>query len=181
MPDSGIIIDEKSNPFQKMNEESIVYPAESVDWSRIEHFEPAEFDDPKEPGSWRYMSALTILELNKIREKANVPIVTHNKFDIRGCVCVEPTGHSDDSLHYAKNGCSAVDWHFDTDADPRDQARLVLKSEFTGIGIYYDWKWVDGDGKRIKLSVGFHTDMRRMPKKPQIWRRVNGKYFYLLK
>ena len=162
------------NPFSIIEEKNS-YGAESLDWKSIKNFSPDEFDDPEEPGSWRHMDPMSIIELNNLRKRAMVPIITHNKFGLRGCVCVRPDGHSEDSRHYVDNECDAIDWHFDTDADPRSQVMFVLKkSGFTGIGIYYDWKWKDGE----PLSVGFHTDRR---KRQQIWRRENGKYIYLLK
>lgn len=143
-----------------------------IDWDKIRHFDPGEFDDPAYPGSNDMMDPMSIITLDQLREETGWGIITHNKFGVRGCVCVNPTGHSSASLHYAPN-CSAVDWHFDTKVDTRTQAMKVLRSGFTGIGIYYDWKW---DNK--KLPVGFHTDRR---KKPQIWTRENGQYIYLLK
>lgn len=144
---------------------------ETIDWERIEHFSPEEFDDPDYPGSWKHMNPQTILDLNEIREKTGWRIVTHNKFGLHGCVCVESSGHSDKSRHYVENECDAVDWHFDNNVDPRLQAMIVLKSKFTGIGIYYDWQWAGSP-----LAIGFHTDRRR---NPQVWKRENGKYLYL--
>lgn len=146
-----------------------------MNWKTIKHFKPSEFDDPSVPMSSKLMNPSTIIHLDNLRWFTGWPIITHNKFGIRGCVCVEPGGHSKNSHHYAKHpeGCSAVDWHFECKADPRTQIIKVLQSGFTGIGIYYDWKW---DGK--SLSVGFHTDLR---KRPQIWKRENGKYIYFLK
>lgn len=141
----------------------------------IRHFTHDEFDDPDVPGSWKYMQMITIRTLDDLREKTGWPVITHNKFGLHGCVCVEPSGHSKNSRHYKDNpeGCSAVDWHFNTDADPREQALMVLQSGFSGIGIYYDWHW---DGR--SLNVGFHTDIRS---RPQLWIRENKEYFYLLK
>jgi len=145
-------------------------------WSVIDNFVPEEFDDPEVKNSWQYMDPNVILGLQWIRKNTGWPIVTHNKFGLRGCVCVRRAGHSEGSFHYIDNpeGCSAVDWHFVTDADPRDQAAMILKSGFTGIGIYQnEWKW---NGKL--LPIAFHTDKR---KKFQIWKREAGKYVYLLK
>lgn len=157
------------NPFKKTD-----FIRCSVDWNKIEHFKPEEFDDPTQPGSWIHIDPMTVIELNTLRKRALIPIVTHNKFGLRGCVCMEASGHSADSRHYAENACDAVDFHFETDADPRDQVFFILnKTGFTGVGIYYDWSW-QGE----PLPVGFHVDRR--PRK-QIWRRDKGEYFYLLK
>jgi len=146
-----------------------------MDWKSIEHFTPEEFDDPHVPGSHTHMSHATIASLENLRDWTGWPIITHNKFGLRGCVCVDPDGHSKNSYHYIEHqeGCSAVDWHFVCNAEPREQALMVLQAGFTGIGIYYDWRW---GGK--PLSIGFHTDMRV---RPQAWKRENGKYIYLLK
>ena len=144
-----------------------------VDWATVDHFEPDEFDDPRHPGSWVHMAPETIYCLDRLREQTGWPIETHNKYGLRGCVCVDQNGHSHGSRHYVANQCDAVDWHFVTDESPRIQAMRVMQSGFTGIGIYYDWHWIGG-----KLLVGFHTDRR---KRPQIWKEEKGKRIYLLK
>lgn len=146
----------------------------SIDWSRINNFTPEEFDDPAHPGSWEHMLPETVYLLDVIRDMTDWPIITHNKYGIRGCVCVDPTGHSSRSRHYANHpeGCSAVDFHFDVEAPSRDQAMIVLQSGFKGVGVYYDWMW-DNEA----LSIGFHVDFRD---RPQIWRREDGVYIYLL-
>ena len=145
-----------------------------MDWSTVKHFQPHEFDDPEHSGSSKWMNPTTIKTLDRLREKTGIPIITHNKFGIKGCVCVQKTGHSKNSLHYIQSGlCSAVDWHFLSNTNPRDLALTVLQSGFTGIGIYYDWHW-----ENSPLTVGFHVDTR---KTPQIWVRNQGNYTYLLK
>lgn len=145
-----------------------------IDWNEIKHFRPEEFDDPAESGSWKYMDEGTIWQLEWLRRNTGWAIITHNKFGLRGTVCVLPKGHSKDSYHYIMKpeGCSAADWHFDTAADPREQIKHVLRSPFNGIGLYYDGMW---NGK--PLPVWFHTDRR---KRFQIWKRVDGIYTYLL-
>jgi len=147
--------------------------ARNLDWNTIGHFVPEEFDDPLYPGSWGYMDPITIKWLDEIREQTGWMIETHNKFGIRGCVCVEPNGHTSNSRHYSDGSCDAVDWHFVTKVDARIQADIVISSKFTGVGVYYDWHWDGG-----KLAIGFHTDRRPQP---QYWQRDNGQYFYLLK
>lgn len=146
-----------------------------VDWSKIEHFKPEDFADPEYPGSWIYMAPETVYRLDRLRKETGWPIVPHNRYGIRGCVCVDAHGHSDKSYHYVDHpeGCSAVDWHFACKADARDQAFAVLTSGFRGLGIYYDWHWGG-----VLLAVGFHTDGRL---RPQVWKREKGEYFYLLK
>ena len=152
-------------------------------WAKIAHFAPIEFDDPEVPGSHEYMYEGTITLIDRLRKLTGWPILTHNKHGLRGCVCIRHAGHSDNSLHHYDHpdGCSAVDWHFVTDASPRDQAMAVLRSGFTGIGIYYDWRWPsrDRDGRLVSatLPVGFHTDLRP---RPQIWTRKGGEYIYWL-
>jgi hypothetical protein len=143
----------------------------SIDWEEVNNFKPHEFDDPEFPGSWAFMSEKTINLLDSIRTYTGWPIITHNKDGIRGCVCVNPTGHSSNSRHYANHaeGCSAVDFHFDTNVDTRKQAMEVLWSGFSGVGIYFDWN---------SCEIGFHVDFRI---RPQIWKRENGEYTYLLK
>ena len=148
--------------------------ANSIEWGKdVIWFDPEEFDDPDHPGSWVHLDALTVIYLERIRLMTGWPIITHNKFGLHGCVTVAPKGHSDKSRHYIDNECDAVDWHFDIDIDPRIQAKTVLQSDFTGVGVYYDWKW-----NNKKLNIGFHVDRRE---RPQYWKREKGEYFYLLK
>lgn len=147
-----------------------------VDWNKYKYFNREEFDDPEQPGSGDFIDERVVEKLNDLRDKSGIPIITHNKYGIRGCVCISEAGHSSKSLHYKKNGASAVDWHFNTNMGTREQAKLVMEAGFGGIGIYYDWKWPDcPDGK---VSIGFHTDMRD---RYQLWTRKDGEYLYFLK
>ncbi len=134
--------------------------ARDLNWDQIQHFKPKEFDDPDYPGSWRYMKAATVIYLDELRELTGWKIITHNKHGVHGCVCVTRGHHSPNSFHNYDNpqGCSAVDWHFITDADPEQQAEIVIrKSKFMGIGLYPRcWHW-PGIGL---LPIGFHTDLR---------------------
>lgn len=144
-----------------------------MDWSAVRHFRPEEFDDPEAPGSHAHVDPATVYLLDTLRTQTGWAIVTHNKFGLRGCVCVRPAGHSPDSLHYVEHGASAVDFHFDArGCDVRAQAQAVLHSGFSGVGLYTDWRW---NGRR--LPIAFHVDRRR---RPQIWRRMDGQYVYLL-
>lgn len=143
-----------------------------IDWTTIRHFQPAEFDDPNHPGSWVHMAPETIRRLDDLRERTGWPIVTHNKFGLRGCVCVDHDGHAPNSYHYAPDA-SAVDFHFAYNADSREQGLALMAAGFRGIGFYYDWMW---NGR--PLAVGFHVDLRG---RAQVWRRDGGRYTYLMK
>ena len=147
-----------------------------LNWDMIDNFDPEDFEDPDFPGSWKYMNPDTIIALQELRTKTGWPIIPHNKYGIKGCLCVEPGGHSAASYHYKDNkeGPSAVDWHFRTAAHSRTQIMAVLKSGFSGIGLYQGHQWTWG-GK--SLAVGFHTDMRKWP---QVWKKTEGNYVYLL-
>ncbi len=148
--------------------------AGELDWKLIEHFEQKEFDDPDSPGSWIFMDARAVIMMDWLRKNTEWEIVTHNKFGVRGCVCVQKVGHSPKSFHYVENGAHAVDFHFNTDASARDQACAVVKSGFRGIGIYQDvWKW----GGKL-LPIAFHVDRR---KNFQIWTLRDGEYIYFLR
>lgn len=144
-----------------------------IDWTKVRHFTFQEFDDPDHPGSGRLISENIVLRLDELRERTGWPIVTHNKFGLRGCVCIDPVGHAPKSYHYKENGACAVDWHFVCDADIRQQAYAVLAAGFRGVGMYpAQWHWA---GKL--LSIGFHVDDRP---RPQYWVKKDGGYVYLL-
>ncbi len=145
-----------------------------IHWQRVKYFKSYEFDDPNYPGSGELIDGVLLLQLHKLREHTGWPIITH--WQVGGCIDVDGVhGHSKNSMHLKKNGCRAVDFHFDTNESIRLQAYEVLKAGFSGIGFYFDWKW---DGSL--LPIGFHVDVRDK-KRTQIWTRKEGKYIYLLK
>jgi len=156
-------------------------------WHQIRHFLPKEFDDPDYPGSHTYMDSMTIILADRLRHRTGWPIRTNNKHGVYGCVCMTKGHHSADSFHNYDNpnGCSAIDCHFVTDASPREQARAIHQSGFTGIGIYQDcWEWPTYPAREIKgkkvLPIGFHLD-RRPAERFQVWKREDGEYIYLLR
>jgi len=148
-----------------------------LDWSKIIH-KPEEFDDPDLKGSYVYMSPRTILICHWLRKTTGWPMIFHNKYGLHGCVCMSRGHHTPNSYHNYDHpeGCSAVDFHFVTDTDPRIQAWHVIRSGFKGIGIYQNvWKW-----NNRTLRIGFHGDLR---KHFQIWKldpTIND-YVYLLR
>jgi len=144
-------------------------------WKDIKHFVEKEFADSLHEGSGSEVDMRTVLNLDYIWEriftltsKKPVIIITQ-AVDLYG-----EHGHSDNSYHLKKNGCTAVDFFILTSLSPREQYGVVEKQGFGGIGIYYDWKY-----KGKTLSIGFHVD-RRLRRMMQRWRRDNGEYIYLL-
>jgi len=145
------------------------------DWSLIPNFERWEFDDPSYPGSGDHIDREALLNIVQLRLVAGCPIHPHGP--VGGCVDLNGLhGHADNSFHLPRQGCSAIDFHFDpeTGFTFREQWNLVKGSGFRGIGVYYDWSW---DGKPLK--IGFHGDLRPATI-AQIWKRVEGEYIYFL-
>ena len=144
-----------------------------INWSHVRHFSETEFDDPAVLGSGKYIDGKVVMRLDQLRHDTNWPIVVHNW--VGGAVDMGGThGHQKGSYHLLTKGCLAVDWHFDTKVSSRQQVYAVLCAGFSGVGVYYDWRW-----NGVKLDVGFHTDVRPADK-TQLWKRVDGKYVYLL-
>jgi len=141
-----------------------------IHWHQVKYFKTIEFDDPDVPGSGELIDDITLLTLEALRINAGWPIVTH--WRTGGCIDVGGThGHSDNSYHLSKRGSRAVDFHFITDAPARVQIHEVLKSGFTGIGIYIG-AW--------GLPIAFHVDVRPV-ELTQIWTcKEKGKYNYLI-
>ena len=140
------------------------------------YFEPEEFADPLHPGSGEYADKDTVLCLDDLRGLAGCKIVT--MASVGGAVDVDGVhGHAENSYHLWKNGAKAIDFYIPGTMDVRDQVRLMLRSDFTGIGMYYNmWK----DHKGIMLPVAFHGDVRPV-KKFQVWTcREHGEYVYLI-
>ena len=144
-----------------------------ITWKDIHHFVEKEFDDSFYEGSGQYINMMLVLNLDYIWERVHTisgkkpMIIITQAVDVYG-----EHDHSDNSLHLKINGCKAIDFFILTDLNSREQFRIVEKQGFGGIGIYYDWKRKDK-----LLLIGFHVDPR---KRIQRWKRVNGKYFYLL-
>ena len=145
----------------------------SINWKRVRHFTPEEFNDPNYPDSGKNIDGTLLYRVDELRHETGWPILTHWK--VGGCIDVDGSqGHSKNSYHLIANGAKACDFHFITEVDSRLQYREVEKMGFPGLGIYYDWHW---NGKLLR--IGFHVDMR--PKsRLQRWTRRNGEYFYLL-
>lgn len=156
--------------------------AKDLDWSVIKHFNSKEFDDPDYPGSWIYMSARTIITADRLRNDMGCKMIIHNRFGVHGAVCMTKGHHSPNSFHNYDNPdiCSAIDFHFtETDMPVREQARRVIHSGFSGIGIYQDcWRWVNRDSESYVLPIAYHCDLR---KHFQIWKYEKKDYVYLLR
>ncbi len=140
-------------------------------WEGIKWFEPWEFEDSKHPGSGYRIDSNILYKMEQIRIKANCRITITQAVDMLG-----EHGHSDNSFHLFKNGCSAVDFFMHTDKSIREQYAIVESFVFGGIGVYYDWKY-----KGVRVPIGFHIDPR---KRVQRWKRIKKfgrtKYIYLL-
>lgn len=147
----------------------------NYNWDLLPNFECWEFDDPKYKGSGDCINIEALLNIVQLRLVAGCPIITHGP--VGGCVDVHGLyGHAPNSFHLLAQGCSAVDFHFDTETlTERQQWNLVKGSGFRGIGVYYGWEW---EGELLK--IGFHGDMRPS-KLSQTWKRENGKYTYFLR
>jgi len=146
-----------------------------INWNKVRYFKREEFDDPNYPGSGENIDGILLFMLDRLRHETGWPIITHWK--VGGCVDVDGThGHAPHSYHLKKSGSRAVDFHFGTTASSREQFYNVIKSGFTGIGVYIDvWKW-----NGHVLPIAFHVDIR--PKtETQIWTcRKKGEYIYVL-
>ncbi len=131
-----------------------------MDWTKIHHFIPREFDDPEFPDSGLRMDPMSVWILECLRRKTGWRIDVLDAVDVRG------VRHATNSFHNLEQGAQAVDFYFRTKAGFREQAKAVLRSGFTGIGTYQEWD-----------HPGFHLDRRELF---QVWKREKGEYIYLL-
>lgn len=57
--------------------------------------------------------------------------------------------------------------------------QIAELGNFAGIGIYFDWYYLNNRGTRIK-TAGLHVDQFDHPNRPQRWfRDIHGDYFYM--
>lgn len=147
-----------------------------INWLSIKkYFSIEDFSDPLVNNSGNLIDENLLSMLIDLSMLSGTKIIPHGK--VGGCVDVNGKhGHATNSYHLMSNGCKAVDFHFNTDIlNIREQFNFICIIGFTGIGVYYDWKW---DNKQLK--VGFHVDIR--PKRfVQIWKKEKERYIYFLK
>lgn len=154
----------------------------SINWDKVKFFDMDEFNDPNYPGSGNLIDGSFLFMVTRLREATRDfhypdgwPIITHAK--VGGAVDVDGSwGHAEKSLHRLDQGAKALDFHFITDANSREQYHMVSKIGFGGIGVYLNlWEW---NGKL--LPIGFHVDTRDK-NRTQRWKCTRkGEYIYLL-
>jgi len=146
-----------------------------INWNKYKYFKEEDFADPLSKGSGNMIDERLLFLLDELRIRFGWPMIFHSI--VGGCVDVNGShGHAKKSYHLTLMGAKAVDFHFQTTkVHARKQFLEVIKTGFTGIGVYFDWSWNNN-----LLPIGFHVDLRS-ENKTQIWKRSSGRYIYLLK
>ena len=130
-------------------------------WSHVRHFKAIEFADSNVPGSGKYIYGDVLMLIDKTWEETSWPIVVHQAVDMEGT-----HGHSGSSYHLYKNGCKAIDFHFETEVSYRAQYNCLCRMGWSGLGFYPEWP-----------NPGFHVDLRPI-EETQHWVHRNGVYEY---
>lgn len=129
-----------------------------------------QFDDPRTCyiGSGWLIQPEIIYMLNDLIERTGWNIVPHHS--VGGAVVMD---HKMDDKRFCLNEYHldkcAVDFHFETNANVREQFYEVYYTGFTGIGVFTNL--AIGTYNRDEfdiLPVAFHVDLRP-PSKSQIW------------
>lgn len=144
-----------------------------IDYDEVVSFKRYQFDDPRNCyiGSGWLMNENSVKLLDKLSITTGWPVIPH--FSVGGCVVmddgIDDIRFCNSEYHTRSKGYSAIDFHFATDAHPKDQIHKVLISGFTGIGVFYNIAIHDRDSEGIRiLQVAFHVDLRPV-EETQIW------------
>jgi len=142
-----------------MHKKPIGIPASELDWEKIPYLSPEEFP----PNTLHKISSLLIEKISQFRT------------ELRSGITPSPvpagwirTDGSQASQHYAVDRLSTAGDIFLAKKQDARYAFLLACSHFTGVGIYYDTKYLY---RRIML----HVDLRETP---TTWCRHKGKYYY---
>lgn len=151
----------------------------------IKYFMRWQFDDPRTCyiGSGWLINPELVYMLDELIERTGWNIIPHHS--VGGCVVLDEKMNDKrfclDKHHLQSHKHCAVDFHFETNAPPREQFWEVYSVGFTGIGIFTNL--AIGTYNRDEfdiLPVAFHVDLRS-PSEAQIWtcdKRGHNKYLF---
>ena len=134
----------------------------------VKHFKRYQFDDPRSCyiGSGWLINPELVSKLDELITITGWNIKPH--YSIGGGVVMDEKLENKrfclDEHHLRNKGYCAVDFHFEIDAPPEEQLKVLYKMGFSGIGVFTNLAIASYARDEFDLlPIAFHVDLRKIP------------------
>ena len=144
-----------------------------IDFNNVKHMKRYQFDSPQlcQIGSGWNINEEIVYILDDIITLTGWKAIPH--WSIFGGVVIDDAVYDfrfcKSKWHLLKYGCKAIDFHFETEATPKEQFKVLYESNVQGIGIFTNLALATREeNKADLLTVAFHIDIGER-KEREIW------------